>query len=62
MGLIKAFGGAVRTTLADQWKEFIYCDAMDMNVLMQRARRKLETRAPTPSAARISFRTARKSR
>lgn len=36
MGLIKAFGGAVRTTLADQWKEFIYCDAMDMNVLMQK--------------------------
>lgn len=36
MGLIKAFGGSVRTTLADQWKEFIYCDAMDMNVLMQK--------------------------
>lgn len=36
MGLIKAFGGATRTTLADQWKEFIYCDAMSADVLMQK--------------------------
>ena len=34
MGLIKALGAAVSTTLADQWKEFFYCDAMDSDVLV----------------------------
>ena len=32
MGLIKAFVGAAEGTLADQWKEFFYCDAMDKSV------------------------------
>ena len=34
MGLIKALGAAVSTTLADQWKEFFYCDAMNSDVLV----------------------------
>ena len=34
MGLIKAGIGALGGTLADQWKEFFYCDALDNNVLM----------------------------
>ena len=29
MGLIKAGVGALGGTLADQWKEFFYCDAME---------------------------------
>jgi hypothetical protein len=29
MGLIKAGFGALGGVLADQWKEFFYCDAMD---------------------------------
>ena len=29
MGLIKAIGGAIRGTMADQWKEYFYCDAME---------------------------------
>jgi len=36
MGLIKAALGAINTTLADQWKEYIYCDSMDLNTLMQK--------------------------
>jgi membrane protease subunit (stomatin/prohibitin family) len=36
MGLIKAAIGAVGTTLADQWKEYIYCDAMDENTLVKK--------------------------
>ena len=27
MGLIRAMGGAVGGTLADQWKEYFYCEA-----------------------------------
>ena len=30
MGLIKAGLGALGGTLADQWKEFFYCEAMDI--------------------------------
>ena len=34
MGLIKAGMGALGGTLADQWKEFFYCDSLDKDVLM----------------------------
>ena len=34
MGLIKAGIGAVGGVLADQWKEFFYCDAMDKSVMV----------------------------
>ena len=34
MGLIKATVGAVGGTLADQWKEFFYCESLDKTVLM----------------------------
>lgn len=36
MGLIKAAIGAIGSTLADQWKEFIYCDSMENDVLLQK--------------------------
>ena len=34
MGLIKAGIGALSGTLADQWKEYFYCDAMDKDTLV----------------------------
>ena len=34
MGLIKAAAGALGGILADQWKEYFYCDSMDADVLM----------------------------
>lgn len=36
MGLIKAALGAAGGTLADQWKEFFYCEAMDKSVMMRK--------------------------
>lgn len=34
MGLIKAAAGAIGGTLADQWKEYFYCDSLDADVLV----------------------------
>ncbi|MDD2981048.1 MAG: SPFH domain-containing protein [Hespellia sp.] len=34
MGLLKAGAGALGGVLADQWKEYFYCDAMDADVLV----------------------------
>ena len=34
MGLIKAIAGATSGALADQWKEFFYCESMDRDVLV----------------------------
>ena len=34
MGLIRAAVGAAGGTLADQWKEFFYCEAMDKEVMV----------------------------
>ena len=42
MGLIKAALGAAGGTLADQWKEFFYCDAIDNDVLDVYKRQLLE--------------------
>lgn len=36
MGLIKAIGGAIRGTMANQWKEYFYCDSLDADVLVTR--------------------------
>lgn len=45
MGLIKAAVGAIGGTLADQWKEFFYCEAMDKDVLMVRGQKKVTGRS-----------------
>lgn len=41
MGLIKAAIGSVSGVLADQWKEFIYCEAMSADVLVCKGRKKV---------------------
>ena len=43
MGLIKAGMGALGGTLADQWKEFFYCDALDKDVLIDRKSTRLNS-------------------
>lgn len=36
MGLIKAAVGAAGSVMADQWKEFFYCESMRKRCLSQR--------------------------
>ena len=45
MGLIKAALGAIGGTLADQWKEYIYCDSMSADVLVQKGEVKIMDRS-----------------
>ena len=44
MGLIKAGFGALGGTLADQWKEFFYCEAMDKEVLAVKGSKRVNSR------------------
>ena len=45
MGLIKSVSGALGGTLADQWKEFFYCEAMDKEVLVTKGRKRVSGRS-----------------
>ena len=45
MGLIAAGLGAVGGVLADQWKEFFYCDAIDKNVLAVKGQKRISSRS-----------------
>ncbi len=45
MGLIKAGIGALGGTLADQWKEFFYCDALDTDVLAIKGKKRVSGRS-----------------
>ena len=45
MGLIKAGLGALGGVLADQWKEFFYCEAMDMDTLVVKGQKRVSGRS-----------------
>jgi membrane protease subunit (stomatin/prohibitin family) len=45
MGLIAAGLGAIGGVLADQWKEFFYCDAIDKNVLAVKGQKRISGRS-----------------
>jgi len=45
MGLIKAGLGALGGTLADQWKEFFYCEALSNDVLMVKGQKQITGRS-----------------
>lgn len=45
MGLIKAIVGAAGGTMADQWKEFFYCDSLDNNVLVTKGQKQISGRS-----------------
>ena len=45
MGLIKAGIGALGGTLADQWKEFFYCESLPNDVLMRKGEKRISGRS-----------------
>ncbi len=44
MGLIKAVGGAIGGVLADQWKEYFYCESMPSDVLVTKGAKRVSGR------------------
>ena len=45
MGLIQAISGAVGGVLADQWKEYFYCEALSENVLAAKGKKHTTSRS-----------------
>jgi len=45
MGLIKAALGSTGGILADQWREYFYCDSMDADVLMTKGKKRTSSRS-----------------
>ncbi|MBP1556926.1 MAG: SPFH domain-containing protein, partial [Oscillospiraceae bacterium] len=45
MGLIKAALGSAGGVLADQWKEYFYCDALPANVLVSKSQKRTSGRS-----------------
>lgn len=45
MGLIKAGAGAAGGVLADQWKEFFYCDSIDEDILVVKGKKRTSKRS-----------------
>lgn len=45
MGLIKAAFGSTNGVLADQWREFFYCDSMASNVLVTKGQKRTSKRS-----------------
>ena len=45
MGLIRAGVGALGGTMADQWKEFFYCDAIDKDTLVVKGAKRITSRS-----------------
>ena len=51
MGLIRAGLGALGGTLADQWKEFFYCDALPAEILMRKGQKQIGGRSSNTKAS-----------
>ena len=51
MGLIKAAIGSFGGTLADQWREYFYCDSMDADVLVSKGSKRVGKRSSNTKAS-----------
>ena len=51
MGLIKAGIGSLGGVLADQWKEFFYCDSLENDVLLRKGTKRVGKRSSNTKAS-----------
>ena len=51
MGLIKALTGAAGGVLADQWKEYFYCESISENILVTKGSKRISTRRSSNTKA-----------
>ena len=51
MGLIRSLVAATATTFGDQWKEFFYCEALPVDVLIQKGQKKTSKRSSNRKGA-----------
>ena len=51
MGLIKAAFGSAGSVLADQWREYFYCDSMDADVLVSKGSKRVSGRSSNKKAS-----------
>ena len=58
MGLIKAALGAAGGVLADQWKEYFYCEAIPADVLAVKGKKKVRAGPATSTVTTTSSPTA----
>lgn len=54
MGILKVGVGAAQGVLADSWREYFYCDAMDVDVLAKKASSGSPNGASIQKRAKIS--------
>lgn len=47
MGLIKAIGGAINGVMADQWKDYYYCEALPEDVLVLKGSKRVHSKFGT---------------
>ena len=50
MGLIKAISGAAAGVLADQWKEYFFCEALDGETLVTKGKKRVDRRSSNTKA------------
>jgi len=51
MGLIRAGAGALGGNLADQWKEFFYCEAIDKDIMVVKGQKRIGNRSSNTKAS-----------
>ena len=51
MGLIKAALGSVSSVLADQWREYFYCESMDDTVLVSKGSKRIGSKSSNTKAS-----------
>ena len=51
MGLIKAALGSVSSVLADQWREYFYCESMDENILVSKGNKRIGSKSSNTKAS-----------